>query len=1117
MTFPQTPLDIQVDLMIDDAWTEITSDVYFRDEIHIKRGRANEGGQVDAGSCELTLNNRSGKYSPRNPTGTYYGKIGRNTPIRVSVNTGTTFLDLTSSSGERASTPDHASLDITGDIDVRFEGRLDDWSPYEATSLMGKWLETGDERSWRLLLYRGYVQLSWSSSGLTFGVGTMTSTERLNAAPGAQLAVRATMDVNDGAGHYIATFYTSDGIAGTWTQLGDPVVLPGSTSIHGGTAQLDVGHCLGSETPSCTGRVHAVEVRSGIGGSAVANPVFTAQAVAAPSFLDAAGRTWTPSSVTLLSNRRTRFVGEVTSWPPRWDTSGQDVYTPIEAAGILRRAGRPQPPLQSAMRRELGRPGRPNIVAYWPCETGANGTFLDSAIENAPPLTITGTPQLSSYSAWPASAPLPVHSADSAVTGLVRGYTPVDDIRLRFFVNLSKAITGTPLLASVISNGGRSYSIYIDSSGDLKLIVANTGTGATLVDSGFLAFGIGLESVEIALDLRTSSLDVDWDLTVYYLDGLSPTTGTTFSGTVSATVIGAAIAFSMGAGLDGVAFGHIAISDLLTGFDQLAAATLAQAGETAATRIARLADEEGIPAAVSGAGSEQLGTQRAASLVELWREAEKADHGLLYETRSAIAVAYRDLTSLCNQTPEAVIAYTDLQPGLDPIDDDQQVMNSVTVQRTGGASGYASLESGALSVLPPPNGVHRYPEAYTLNLHSDEQTTDHAGWLVNLGTVDENRYPVLHLALQKTTSLIPTVTELDCGSRIQVTDPPLSKLPPATIDQLIMGYNEVLHQFAWDLKFNCMPALPYTVAVLDDDDLGRLDTDGSTLVAAVSSSATSLVVHTTQAEVGRIPVWSEDAADYSFDLQMGGEVVTATACAPLAADTFTRTVAAGGWGTASDGHTYTLTGGVSNNERSVASNRGLVTVSASQTLHRQQTVAETCTDCDVRVQMAVSATATGGTLNGCVLLRWTSSTAHYRARVEFLTGGTVSVSVTTGATIIGSNAATGLSYTPGATFEVRVRIIGYRILMRVWATGTVEPEVWHIDRTDVSSTNPSGVVGLSAHGATGNTNVGVEYRYDNFAIETPQRMTVTRSVNGVIKAQSAGEDISLAHPSILAL
>jgi hypothetical protein len=288
------------------------------------------------------------------------------------------------------------------------------------------------------------------------------------------------------------------------------------------------------------------------------------------------------------------------------------------------------------------------------------------------------------------------------------------------------------------------------------------------------------------------------------------------------------------------------------------------------------------------------------------------------------------------------------------------------------------------------------------------------------------------------------------------------------------------------------------------------------LGAAATSSATTLVVHTTQTSSGMVPIWTQDAADFPFDLRVGGEVVTASAITSLAADTFTRTVAAGGWGTSSDSHTYTLTGG-SASDRSVAATYGVVTLPSAPTTIRLQTVAETCRDLEVRASVAVSATATGASLVAGLLARYVDSTNFYRVRVEFTTAGGITLTLTRGTTVIGSSASTGVTYTPGSIIEVRMRVIGHRVLARAWATGSTEPVTWHLDQTVSSSTITEGLVGLAASGLTGNTNVSPEIRFHDWLIETPQRVTVTRSVNGVSKAQAAGEDIRLAVPPILAL
>lgn len=74
-----------VELFLGEQWVDITSYVYYRDMITITRGRRDEATQTDPSSCRFTVNNRDGRFSPRNPTGPYYGLIGRNTPVRVSI------------------------------------------------------------------------------------------------------------------------------------------------------------------------------------------------------------------------------------------------------------------------------------------------------------------------------------------------------------------------------------------------------------------------------------------------------------------------------------------------------------------------------------------------------------------------------------------------------------------------------------------------------------------------------------------------------------------------------------------------------------------------------------------------------------------------------------------------------------------------------------------------------------------------------------------------------------------------------------------------------------------------------------------------------------------------
>ncbi|MCY0963568.1 hypothetical protein OTB19_43260, partial [Streptomyces sp. H27-H5] len=210
---------------------------------------------------------------PRNARSINYGLIGRNTPVRFSVPGSYSYLDVPAVAGAQISTPDHASLDITGDIDVRVEMIPSAWvGTYAAPiwEIMGKYQATGNQRSWLLLMSpSGHPQFRWSPDG-TSAYTFIVATQPVPVLR--RMAVRATLDVNNGAGGNTVTFYTATTLAGPWTQLGDPVVTAGVTSIYNSTAPLELGDTTGTSFGQLARRYVRAEVRSGIGGTVVAAP-----------------------------------------------------------------------------------------------------------------------------------------------------------------------------------------------------------------------------------------------------------------------------------------------------------------------------------------------------------------------------------------------------------------------------------------------------------------------------------------------------------------------------------------------------------------------------------------------------------------------------------------------------------------------------------------------------------------------------------------------------------------------------------------------------------------------------------------------------------------------------
>lgn len=194
-------------------------------------------------------------------------------------------------SGAYASTPDATPLDIAGDLDIRVEAFLLDWSNGSSQVLAAKWNAVAGERSYQLLTSAtGALNLAWSNDGSATISATSTVNPTIPASK--QLAVRATLDVNNGAGGRTVTFYTAPSINGPWTQLGDPVISS-VTSIFNSPTDLQAGAQDDGGTSRATGVIKKIRVLDGINGIEVANPNFDQQSEGTTIFTDDAGRLWT--------------------------------------------------------------------------------------------------------------------------------------------------------------------------------------------------------------------------------------------------------------------------------------------------------------------------------------------------------------------------------------------------------------------------------------------------------------------------------------------------------------------------------------------------------------------------------------------------------------------------------------------------------------------------------------------------------------------------------------------------------------------------------------------------------------------------------------------------------
>lgn len=200
---------------------------------------------------------------------------------------------LDGSAGTRASTPDNAALDITGDFDLRANITMFEWASGGFHTILAKYDEPTNHSYALVVRSDGTLGLTVSANG-TADI-SFVSTDPVPLESG-RAWVRAVFDADDGAGNSIAYFYMGT-TAENMTALGDPVInATGPVTIFNSTASLEAGALDNGAGALLNGIIHYVELRNGIDGTIVADPHFDEQVDGDTSFVDDAGRTWTLNS-----------------------------------------------------------------------------------------------------------------------------------------------------------------------------------------------------------------------------------------------------------------------------------------------------------------------------------------------------------------------------------------------------------------------------------------------------------------------------------------------------------------------------------------------------------------------------------------------------------------------------------------------------------------------------------------------------------------------------------------------------------------------------------------------------------------------------------------------------
>ena len=179
-------------------------------------------------------------------------------------------------------------------------------------------------------------------------------------------------------------------------------------------------------------------------------------------------------------------------------------------------------------------------------------------------------------------------------------------------------------------------------------------------------------------------------------------------------------------------------------------------------------------------------------------------------------------------------------------------------------------------------------------------------------------------------------------------------------------------------------------------------------------------------------------------------------------DTFQRANQSGGWGTASDGMTWSSGAGLS-----ISSNEGVITALSSSSDFE---ILGTTTTADGNGLVRFASTQSG--LTGMILRHQSNGNmdlVRYNGsgQFQFMVDSAGSWSVVS---------STAYSITPGTFYWLRAELQGTNVSYKVWPDGTTEPSAWTWSGTS-STITAAGTMGLYGYAQSGS-----EVEYDSFSV-----------------------------------
>lgn len=879
-SFPRDPI---VEWYL-DGWRDISTDVRQSPALQVTQGRRDWSTKTPPCGCKFTLDDGpdhgDGDYNPENPLGEWFEQLDRNVPLRVAdpiaADTFTrTVVDGwgTSDSGDVWSN--------AGGVGGTVQGS--DWQVAGGVGTQSVPAANGYRYSTMAGDYRNVTVAATVTVPITNITGGSLEPANVIVRRLAGVYYMARVVISSAEAVTISIHHSIDG------QLVAPVTVTGLVDA---VSNKVLRVMLQAEEETIRAKVYApgaepldwhVEVDD--------DRIVTAGQVGVRNGV-ASGNTNTKPIVFSVDDvvvSSPRFAGEVVKMVPKTSLNHSDDRTEVEAAGIRRRLSKGERKLATALERYITRGDAPFGVAdFWPLDREQDAA--DRGLN-----TVAGGNRMEFYRAtggaikW--GTPTGLLPVDRGVTlvpppsgsGQMLAYTSASKFNgtdgWGFLWQHRVSTEGQASMLLDLSNSTQLFLKFEPGIAILQLLPAAT----TLMTIGVPLVGDDAVWHTFALGCRQSGGNILYHLTVD-----DDSYEVSAAGTVGLPRFVLFSAFP-GQGFTYEVTQVLAITnDPLTGSPWHAATArslyLGRPGETAGDRFTRLCGEESVPYMLTGYPTDTpaMGPQRPLTLMKLVDECLDAAQGSAYEPLGTTGLAIRTLRSASTQDPALTLNYSDktIAETFGPTRDDQGILNDVTAKRPNGGEYRVEQATGPNNTADPgtaAGAAGRVDTDVTVNVRTDPQLIDQAGWRVHMGTVPGPRFPTVTVNLSAPAfvddpDLTAAVLDVGIDDLIVITNVQARRIYD-DVRLIVRGWTETIDtNRQHKIVFNTTPASPYDTAIYDDAD-SKYDSDTSTVAADfVAGTGTSLSVATTSATL-----WTLRSSAWPFQVKAGGVVLNVTA------------------------------------------------------------------------------------------------------------------------------------------------------------------------------------------------------------------------------------------------